>query len=580
MKRIIFLLVLGASVPDLALSRSFPSFRLPADDRFGVMTHFAHGWETKWISSAVDASVFQVRDELYWASIERERGVFSFPAEYDAYMAALNANGISPLVVLAFENPLYDQGDTPHTEEAIAAFARYAVEVVRHYGRQIKAVEVWNEFNGSFAHGPATEDRAGAYLRLLRATYTAIKRERPDVTVVGGATAGVPLPYWKKLLEGGALGSLDAVSIHPYRYDQTPEGIEQQVAELRALMQASSAGNLPPIWATEIGWFTKESDAVGDLAIDERVQAQFLVRAYVLLLSAQVERIYWYLLHDYQGLGMGLFQENEKNRVTKPAARAYAALVEELRGARFVRRETTRSDFYAMTFTNGTEDVRVVWSLTPTAIGTREVTCAVDCLGQVLPPADQLQITESPVFLRGKVADLPPAATQPVVIADATRDFSPTQGRSGWSYGALPRGEVTLRLLPDFSSSDWNAGWSGLYPFLSVTAGDQHPSCEGQTPVSAVRRWQSPAEGPVRVSGSFRCGTSGDGVGVSISVDGQPRWRKLLGGDRNNAITEKFDFVENVHPGTVIDFAVDPGPAASIDFDATAVTVAITKEAP
>ena len=69
------------------------------------------------------------------------------------------------------------------------AAVRYAVEVLRHYGSEIKAVEIWNEYNGTFCKGPATQDRSGTYLRMLRAAYTAIKRERPDVLVLGGATS-------------------------------------------------------------------------------------------------------------------------------------------------------------------------------------------------------------------------------------------------------------------------------------------------------------------------------------------------------------------------------------------------------
>lgn len=564
----------------LAPARTLPPNRpAPPDERFGVMTHFAHGWNPDWIPLASSISVTQVRDELYWAAIERTRGVYSFPAEYDRYMADLSAQRIAPLIVLSFENPLYDDGDTPYSDEAIAAFARYAVAVVRHYGRQIKALEVWNEFNGSFAHGPATEDRAQAYLRLLRATYRAVKDERPDILIVGGATSGVPLPYWKKLIDGGALASLDVVSVHPYRYDFPPEGIERDVDDLRALMRTATANPLPPIWATEIGWFTKGSAAPGDLAIDDARQAQYLIRACALLLSAQVERSYWYLLRDYQGLAMGLFADENKKRALKPAARAYATMVSQLRGARFQRRILTRPDFYALTFsTPAAEDVHIVWSLTPTTISTRDVTDGWDDQGRALEPVDHLEVGEAPVFLRGRLAGLPPAEGSRDVVTDSQRDFSSAQGREGWSYGALPQGESTLRMLPTFSASDWGTSWGGAYSYLSLSSSGQHPSRDGAMPVAAVRRWQSSYNGQVRVTGSFRCGTQGDGVGVSVSVDGQVRFRKLIGGEPGRTIEEKFELSEKVHPGTVIDFSVDPGPAANIDFDATTLAVVITKE--
>jgi hypothetical protein len=66
---------------------------------------------------------------------------------------------------------------------------------------------------------------------------------------------------------------------------------------------------------------------------------------------------------------------------------------------------------------------------------------------------------------------------------------------------------------------------------------------------------------------------------VSILVDGQRRFRKLLGGGKGNPVVESFDFVQTVHPGTIIDFAVDPGPGVDYNYDATTVYVTISKEA-
>jgi hypothetical protein len=163
------------------------------------------------------------------------------------------------------------------------------------------------------------------------------------------------------------------------------------------------------------------------------------------------------------------------------------------------------------------------------------------------------------------------------VLADSGRDFSANQGKNGWFYGALPITATTWTSLQNFSQTDWAESWTNEMPYLSLTASDQHPSAVDHTPVAAVRRWQSNLEGTVHVSGRFRCGTNGDGVGVSVTVDGHLRFRKLIGGGNGHPIVDDFDLVENVHPGTTIDFAVDPGPATNIDYDATAVAVTITK---
>ena len=549
------------------------------DHRFGVMTHFAHGWDPKWVCSVGQTSILDVRDELYWQTVERERGRFSFPLEYDLYMGKLKRNHIEPLIVLSFENKNYDDGATPFTDDGIVAYTRYALEVLRHYGDQIKAVEVWNEYNGTFCKGPATQDRAGTYLRMLRAVYTAIKHERPDVLVVGGGTSGIPLPYWESLLSGGGLDFMDALSVHPYRYESAPEGLEQDIAALKNLVEKYNGGPKKPIWVSEIGWDTRLSVAPGDLAIDVNTQARFLVRAYALLISAGVERVYWYLLHDYEGLNMGLFRDGSE-QTAKPASIAMKTLIQQLRGTNFIKTEATIAGLYSLVFSRASgEEVRVLWSTKPTEFAAQGALSAIDIFGNAVAIGDTFKLDDSPLFVTGSLLGLPKAPVASYnVLTDSVRDFSARQGGQGWSYGVFVGDSTTFIPLPNFTTTDWAQVWSGKFPYLALTARDQHPSKEDQNPVAAVRRWVSSVTGQVKVVGQFRCGTHGDGVGVSILVDGARRFRKLIGGKDGQPVVETFDFVQNVQPGSTIDFAVDPGPATDIDFDATSVSITINQE--
>ena len=88
------------------------------------MTHFAHGWDPVWADIAALRGITTVRDELYWDAVEREKGVFTFPQQFDTNMDALKRNGIAPLIVLSFKNRNYDDGNTPHTSESFSAFGR------------------------------------------------------------------------------------------------------------------------------------------------------------------------------------------------------------------------------------------------------------------------------------------------------------------------------------------------------------------------------------------------------------------------------------------------------------------------
>jgi hypothetical protein len=251
-------------------------------------------------------------------------------------------------------------------------------------------------------------------------------------------------------------------------------------------------------------------------------------------------------------------------------------MVQQLRGARFAARDKTPREIYSVRFRRaGGDDVRVMWSLAPREVAVSGVTGVTDMLGRSLPFDGALLLGESPIFVTGALKGLPPATE--TMIADARLGFSGAQGQNGWSYGYFADGGDDFKPLPTFGVDDWHAAWRGDQPYLSISSTDQHPSYAGESPVASVRRWQSDRKRTVRITGNFRGGKyGGDGLGVAIAVNGQRRFRKLLGGGEGNPVAENFDLTESVQAGTTIDFIVDPGPAANIDYDSTAVSVTIT----
>ncbi len=542
-------------------------------DRIGVMTHFAHGWGLGIIPRLSEAGVRHVRDELYWEAVEPVRGRFVFPPRYDAYMRELGARDIRPLIALTFSNPHHDEGMTPYTDAGIAAYARYAVEVLRHHGPQIEAVEIWNEYNGGFAHGPVTQDRAGSYVRMLRVAHAAIKRERPDVTVLGAATAGVPLPYLERLFAAGALEYMDAVSIHPYRFDEPPEGIEQRIAALHTLIARYNRGAPKPVWVTEIGWPTRPGAAPGDPAINERDQAAYLVRAFALLLSNDVARAYWYLLKDYdQFATMGLVRDDKENS-PKPAHVALATLLSRLAEAREIRREPAPEGVYCVRLDSADgPPTRLLWSLHPRPIHTAGATLLIDLRGKAGPPPAEYMLTDEPVYLVGEFS--PPRPEPTFRLAESASGFSLRQGEAGWTYGSFVGASLQFEPLADSHATDWQEEWFASYPYFTLSAETAHPSAATDgTPVSAVRRWTSTDGGSLRVSGRFKSTSQGDGVRVRVLADGRPGFSESLGGGRGIAAT--FDLVCTVGKGGHLDFAVDPGPAGDVNYDATQVSITI-----
>ena len=131
------------------------------------MTHFAQGWDTDVVPLIARAGIRHVRDEQYWEQVEPKRGKYRFPERLTRYMATLIQHRLEPLVVLSFANQLYDRGLTPFSAEGRDRYARYGRAVLDRYGSQIRAVEIWNEYNGSFCQGPCQDDRPTSYVNML-----------------------------------------------------------------------------------------------------------------------------------------------------------------------------------------------------------------------------------------------------------------------------------------------------------------------------------------------------------------------------------------------------------------------------
>jgi hypothetical protein len=215
---------------------------------FGVMTHFSAGWQPDIVPALARAGIKHVRDEIFWDAIEKQKSVFVFPGYFDRYMQILDEHHISPLVPMTFGNsvhydvpkvPMYKAA--PYKPEQFEAYARYCQEVLKHYGKQIDAVEIWNEYNGNFAGGPA-DGRPEVYRQMLIPAYKAIKEVRPDVKVLAGGTIGIPLEWLETVFQDGGIESCDAVSVHPYGYLLAPEHLTDQLEALHSLIRQNNHG--------------------------------------------------------------------------------------------------------------------------------------------------------------------------------------------------------------------------------------------------------------------------------------------------------------------------------------------------
>ncbi|HVW20321.1 MAG TPA: hypothetical protein VHC86_03830 [Opitutaceae bacterium] len=570
-------------IPSYVLASAFIAVLTPivasgaasTDVRFGAMTHFAQGQNPAWAATVSSLGIATVRDELYWDSVETSRGVYSFTGEFDNYMAKLKSGNIAPYIVLDWGNKNYDTDYSPFDADGLTGYTNYSNQVLSHYGSQVSAVEIWNEYNGTWCSGPATNNRPQYYTAMLKAAYAGIKAARPDVVVSGGSTAGIALGYWEQLMQNGALGAMDVESIHPYRYNQAPEGIEDDVIALQNLTKRYNNGQAKPIWVSEIGWVIQSGNNT-TLNIDATTQAKFLARAYPLLLSAGAQRVYWYDYSDDVGIStMGL---TDSSNTPRASGLAFKAMSQELSGANFVRREASLPGLYSELFqrADGTQ-VRVMWSLDNASFAASGATKIVDMTGNPVAVTGTLKLSDAPVYVEGPLSGLPAATETP--LADAETDFGNAQGNNGWSYGyASGSGSTNFVPFTGYAAGQWN----GPASYLLMTACDQQPSGSGSTPLLAIRRWTSTFAGNVHISGSFvaeNAGYGGDGVGVTVRVNGQPITTRALIGTNSTPFESDFDVVQTVQVGTTIDFVVDPGPAADNSYDACGVYAKISTSA-
>jgi hypothetical protein len=572
--------------------------RAGGEHRFGVMTHFAQGWDTDIVPLITRAGIRTVRDELYWHAVEPARGHYELPEQYQRYLTALKAHDLKLMLVLSFGNPLYDNGLTPYTDEGRQAFAAYSRFLVNSLRGQLSGIEVWNEFNGSFCKGPCEKDRPRHYAALLDATYHAVKQAVPDLSIAGGAAVLVPLPWFESLAAEGSFSAMDAAVVHPY--SRSLEDVAISLRELRNLIRRHDGGRGMAIWATEFSRYSDRSDG--------RLQAALhLVRMAAVLLSEGVDRVYWYLLRDYAGFqSMGLLGKPDDplgRYAPTPAYAAYAALIRNIGDARPTGRESSdlRTHIYGFGDTQG--QLRLAWAAdqpTRVVLDAPEDLTVTDIMGNShLLKAQNgkatLVLNETPVYIRGRITGLSePERT--VLLADSHMDFS-GDGAGRWTYGAIlcdiseaaglaeptclaEDGIWTLETLT-WMYNAWSPAWRAhRYRDLALDRSMAHPSVYGDKQVWAVYRWRTDRAGQIRLKGSVsRTEQQGDGVGVLLMLNGKVLWRRHIGGGgaEGEAV---FDVTVMVEPGQAIDFVVTPGPALDMNFDATEFNLRVETAGP
>ena len=309
-----------------------------------------------------------VRDEINWSDVEKVKGKLSAPENADVLVSKLTEEDLSTLLILGYENSLYDGGQTPHTDEGIKAYANYCAYMAKRYKGIVDTFEIWNEYNISLFNSDPSKYDGAMYAKMLKAAYTAIKEANPNATVVGICAAGTDLAFMKKVLDNGGYDYMDAVSFHPYQWTGKFD-IDLYLKNLRDVKALfEQYGGAKPIWVTEVGATSSECSA----GVGETMQADYAVQMYVSSREDSLcDRMYWYCLQNVgidptsQEHGFGLVRaeyDTYTPHAAKPAMVAVAGMNSLLCNAKFLEKRTIgNTRVYKFEKANG-NNIYAFWS--------------------------------------------------------------------------------------------------------------------------------------------------------------------------------------------------------------------------
>lgn len=311
-----------------------------------------------------DAGIKYVRVDLFWNSIEKEKGHYDF-GQYDKLNQILKENNIKPYYVLDYSNKLYEKDHSIVTEQGRKAFGKYVKAIVKRFKGQNGIWEIWNEPNLEmfWNNQPGYKD----YGLLVETVAPIIKKYDKSGVVVAPAISGISdtsLEWLKQLFKNEkVVADLDAISVHPYR-NTKPETTLEEYDKLKGIIDKYGHKDLPIISGE---WGYPVNTKTENVTITEQKQAEFLVRMFLINASQHIPVSIWY---DWRN--DGLDPDNNQHNFGlltyeyKPK-QSYFALVNfsrVLKGYQFDKRlEYAQPNDYVLKFINNKgKQILVFWT--------------------------------------------------------------------------------------------------------------------------------------------------------------------------------------------------------------------------
>jgi len=259
--------------------------------------------------------------QTLWGAVEPAEGQWRWDA-LDTQMAYLREHRLA-FGGLLLGNPRWNSLDQPGTLPVnnLAAWSRYVSAVVGHAKGSIRDWEVWNEPPNFTGKNQTPAD----YARIVVAAYDAAKAADPSCRI-GLAAKSAHLSYLEQVIQAGAKGHYDYITLHPYELldgvanDAGTEPLFMNIVPVTRKMLAAQdpAKADVPVVFTELGVDAKKGLST---------QAGALVKAYAMGIAQGVSAIHWFEGRDGDSGPMGLL---DAKGAPRPAYEAMRRMIQQL----------------------------------------------------------------------------------------------------------------------------------------------------------------------------------------------------------------------------------------------------------
>ena len=377
------------------------------------MRGFSVQWERvmypEYIDKQVDAlskaGIKYARSSSSWAGFESGSNKTINYARSAMWMPKLYANGISHILMLSYNNTLYADKIMSGivSKDNTIAYGDYAKAMLEKYPH-IKTVEIWNEpdMNG-FWIGNTPGENYTDYTDLLKYTSTELNKYRNDINIIGGVIAQTwTTDMLSGMLQNGAYGYMDSVSVHGYNY---PNRIDEEFFEKRFVTHKnllSEYGGWKRLIITEIGAPT----GTGQSSVSEKDQARDVIMSYLLTDKFGLDGCMVYVLTN-PGI-----KENDREAMfgvlrntfePKPAYIAVNQMNSALGGALYIGDIMLGEHVTAGVYHNNGVPLMVVWNKTKNNVETiavpEDIVEIKDLLGKNVTVKDNITVGSEVYYL-------------------------------------------------------------------------------------------------------------------------------------------------------------------------------------